>query len=268
MTVKMLEVQGRINHESEVFSYPITDYAYPHGLTAPLKYVRKRRFRKPRYERPIDDVHEDVRRLLLADAEAIQTSNELVDVGEMIRMREEAMMYDDVSIVGQQDTAQGASFAPTIPDDGEDEDAPGEVDMEEDFDLFNELNAALLDEDGNDAGEGASGQVSGDADADADGDDDDSSDDDLFEDDDNEGGGGQFDDSAHEAAQEKQKIREELSDLKSSLHEKERELEKTTNPIIQGRIRGHIANYKAEIKMKEQMLKGNNDDDDDEMADG
>jgi TATA-binding protein-associated factor Taf7 len=57
----------------------------------------------------------------------------------------------------------------------------------------------------------------------------------------------------HEAAQEKQKIREELSDLKSSLHDKERELERTTNPI---------ANYKAEIKMKEQMLRGNHDGDD------
>jgi len=257
----MLEVQGRIEKESDVFNYAITDYAYPHGLTAPLKYVRKRRFRKPRYDRSIDEVHEDVRRLLMADAEAIQSSNELVDVSEMIRLREEAFMYGaDYTVVGQEGaTPHAASFARTEAD--EDEDAPGEVDVEEDFDLFNELNAALEEDAGGDGGEGPSQ-------AKEDDDDDDSSDDDLFEDEDNEDdGGGQYDDLAHEAAQEKQKIREELSDLKSSLHDKERELERTTNPIIQGRIRGHIANYKAEIKMKEQMLKGNHDDDDDEMPD-
>ncbi|RPA71533.1 hypothetical protein BJ508DRAFT_419880, partial [Ascobolus immersus RN42] len=250
---QMLEVQGRIEKEMDVFNYRITDHAYPHGLTAPLKYVRKRRFRKPRYDRSIDEVHEDVRRLLAADREAVQSSNELVDVSEMIRTREEAFMYGaDYTVVGQEGATPQASFGKMEED--EDADAEG---VDEDFDLFNELNAALEA----DAGDGAEAtQVKEEEEEE-----DDSSDDDLFEDEDGVGGGPYDDDPAHEAAQEKQKIREELGDLKSSLLDKERELERTTNPIIQGRIRGHIANYRAEIRMKEQMLRG--DDEDEEMGD-
>lgn len=44
--------------------------AHPHGLTAPLKYVRKRRFRRRISKKAIEDVEREIERLLTADAEA------------------------------------------------------------------------------------------------------------------------------------------------------------------------------------------------------
>lgn len=44
----MLLVGEPISHEETILAYPSksSDYIYPHGLTPPLRWVRKRRFRK------------------------------------------------------------------------------------------------------------------------------------------------------------------------------------------------------------------------------
>ncbi|KAJ3083473.1 hypothetical protein HK102_001056 [Quaeritorhiza haematococci] len=52
-------------------------YVWPHGMTAPMKYVRKRRFRKRISKRAIEDVEREVQRLLEADAEAEDVRIEL-----------------------------------------------------------------------------------------------------------------------------------------------------------------------------------------------
>jgi transcription initiation factor TFIID subunit 7 len=45
---QMLVVGDAISHEETILAYPSrpSDYAYPHGITPPLRWVRKRRFRK------------------------------------------------------------------------------------------------------------------------------------------------------------------------------------------------------------------------------
>lgn len=45
-------------------------YNFPHGLTPPLKHVRKRRFRKKLSKRAIEEVEREVERLLEIDATA------------------------------------------------------------------------------------------------------------------------------------------------------------------------------------------------------
>lgn len=55
------QTNGR--HETE-------PYNYPHGLTPPLKHVRKRRFRKKLSKRAIEEVEREVERLLEIDATA------------------------------------------------------------------------------------------------------------------------------------------------------------------------------------------------------
>jgi TATA-binding protein-associated factor Taf7 len=42
---------------------------YPHGISAPLRHVRKRRFRKRISKRAIEDVEREVERLLQLDAD-------------------------------------------------------------------------------------------------------------------------------------------------------------------------------------------------------
>ena len=45
---QMLLVGEQISHEETILAYPSkpSDYIYPHGITPPLRWVRKRRFRK------------------------------------------------------------------------------------------------------------------------------------------------------------------------------------------------------------------------------
>jgi transcription initiation factor TFIID subunit 7 len=45
---QMLLIGDVISHEETILAYPSrsSDYTYPHGLTPPLRWVRKRRFRK------------------------------------------------------------------------------------------------------------------------------------------------------------------------------------------------------------------------------
>src|SRR5690606_20151796 len=120
-------------------------------LTAPLKYVRRRRFRRPRFDRPIEAVHEEVRRLLAADAEAVQSSNELVDISEMQRFREEEEGYGR----RREDSYFGRASTAAYQEEEEvemesvmmgDETMQGDEE-EEEFDLFDELNAALAKSD-------------------------------------------------------------------------------------------------------------------------
>ncbi|CAO3625042.1 unnamed protein product [Cunninghamella blakesleeana] len=57
-------------------------YSYPHGLTPPLKYVRKRRFRKKLSKRAIEEVEREVERLLEVDATAEDVTYEVFDSRE------------------------------------------------------------------------------------------------------------------------------------------------------------------------------------------
>lgn len=45
---QMLIIGDVISHEETILAYPskTSDYIYPHGITPPLRWVRKRRFRK------------------------------------------------------------------------------------------------------------------------------------------------------------------------------------------------------------------------------
>jgi transcription initiation factor TFIID subunit 7 len=45
---QMLLVGEQISHEETILAYPSrpSDYIYPHGITPPLRWVRKRRFRR------------------------------------------------------------------------------------------------------------------------------------------------------------------------------------------------------------------------------
>lgn len=59
-------------------------YMYPHGITPPLKNVRKRRFRKTLKKKYVDlpDVEKEVKRLLRTDTEAISVRYEVVNADD------------------------------------------------------------------------------------------------------------------------------------------------------------------------------------------
>lgn len=73
----MLVVEDRVNEESQInaSALNIDDFIWPHGITPPLKHVRKRRFRKRVSRRAIEVVEEQVEELLGKDEEADDTQN-------------------------------------------------------------------------------------------------------------------------------------------------------------------------------------------------
>lgn len=56
-------------------------FLWPHGITPPLKNVRKRRFRKTARKKYIDspDIEKEVKRLLKADIEAVSVKHEVIE---------------------------------------------------------------------------------------------------------------------------------------------------------------------------------------------
>lgn len=84
---QMLVVEGKIADESQASSsgakgFNIEDFVYPHGITPPMHWARKRRFRKRAARRAIETVEKEVERLLKADKKADDVEYEMIDAAE------------------------------------------------------------------------------------------------------------------------------------------------------------------------------------------
>ena len=73
----MLVVEDRVSEESQInaSALNIDEFIWPHGVTPPLKHVRKRRFRKRVSRRAIEVVEEQVEELLGKDEAADDIQN-------------------------------------------------------------------------------------------------------------------------------------------------------------------------------------------------
>ncbi|KAG0635915.1 TAFII55 protein conserved region-domain-containing protein [Tuber brumale] len=258
---QMLVVGDRIDREEEVLTVPARpqDITYPHGVTPPMHYVRKRRFRKRISNRTIEAVEAEVERLLAEDAKAESSKFSLVDAVELEREEINAMSDVDPN-EGSYDLLGDQEYDYDQDAEGEiDEDYPGAVgavgagdDVDVDGDtLANDLESALMDEgpdaDGDNTGGNAlhpSGQNGTVAATPAE---EESEDDD---DDDEEEEAGELDEDATEAAQVREKLREEIHDLQTAIRAKERELSKITNNLLRGRVELVISNLQCELDMK------------------
>ena len=85
---QMLLVLGVVQSEAEALTYPLpaddvdkVTWAYAHGLTPPLRWVRKQRFRKRISAHTIEEIEAEVDRLFRMDEESVggQVKYELVD---------------------------------------------------------------------------------------------------------------------------------------------------------------------------------------------
>ncbi|CRG91739.1 hypothetical protein PISL3812_08791 [Talaromyces islandicus] len=106
---QMLLVLGQVQSDEEAMRYPLPEdvnvldektYQFAHGLTPPLKHVRKRRFRKRVSARTIEQAEKEVADLIAQDEAAIRPPKfELVDASSMIRaegMVDYEEEYDDM----------------------------------------------------------------------------------------------------------------------------------------------------------------------------
>ena len=163
------------------------DYIYPHGITPPMTWARKRRFRKRVHNRSIDTVEKEVEGLLHDDRRAERVEYEFVDPAVAEEIERECADQKYVGEVAEgldeEDAKDGDSMRHGGGGDVDDE---GEGDENVDQDLAAELDAALAREQGG-GEESASGSEGGGSDAQSMGD---SDLEDLWDDDDDDGEAG------------------------------------------------------------------------------
>lgn len=150
---QMLLVLGRCNSEEEAKSLPLPrevnkeNMQYAHGLTPPMHWVRKRRFRKRVSYNDKLSVEEEVARLLAADKEC-EDAGGTVDIDSHARQEQEQSMEPHDEYSADEDDAEGA--IETVERDGHDydmEDAEGEYEDEADADQLAAALQAGFDED-------------------------------------------------------------------------------------------------------------------------
>lgn len=128
---QMLLVLGRCSNDEEARNYPLPDdvdpntYQFSHGLTAPMKWVRKRRFARTKRAR-VDDIEAVERRvhaLIEADKAAVSSRHYVLDHDPRLDERaysselesedEDAEAEDDIDDYFAIPRGQNGSFAET-----------------------------------------------------------------------------------------------------------------------------------------------------------
>ncbi|KAI8977036.1 TAFII55 protein conserved region-domain-containing protein [Mycotypha africana] len=189
-------------------------YAYPHGLTPPLKHVRKRRFRKKLSKRAIEEVEREVERLLEIDATAEDVQYEVVDDREM-------EMEANESDVGSQNI--------DIEESGD------ESESDEDLAAAIDRDLEMMDEEEDEEDEKEDEEEE----------DDEEEDEDESEDEDEE--------DAAQTGEIEQK-RQEIAEIKQAIQRKQRDLSTAPNAMLKNRFETDINNLKKALTLKEAHL--------------
>ena len=149
---QMLLVLGRVENEDEVKNYPLPRevdkemMTYAHGLTPPMHYVRKRRFRKRVNYRQMENVEEEVDRLLREDDEWARHAGAQISVKEWT-----AAEYDRQE--NQQEEVHQEEYNEEVDADGEIVDTTEDYEQQQDYEqqLADEEETARLEAEMGDA---------------------------------------------------------------------------------------------------------------------
>ncbi|GJJ12657.1 hypothetical protein Clacol_006901 [Clathrus columnatus] len=227
---QMLVVENKIKNEDEVLghkTFNIDDFIWQHGITPPLRWVRKRRFRKRANRRTIETVEQEVERLLAQDSLSTKVEYEVLenvnpDLSDSEFMGAEDAMED---MGGDMDGDMHATAADE--DEEEEEEEEGDIDEELAAELAREMGEEVEDEEASES-EGS----------------------DESEEDD--------DDDDEEVVQAKKLLLEEISDLQAAISRKETEIAAVVNPLIKKRFEDQLKKMMADLEQKqgqrEQMI--------------
>ncbi len=278
---QMLLVVGRVPTEDAAMNIPLPSLIdpktsqYPHGLTPPMHYVRKRRFRKRVSNRTIEAVEEEVERLLKADEECEGSSR--YEVLDLDRLTREASMaqsdsdggYNMLGNAGMQGSEYGDQDAEGELDDGYFDEAGAEeggdgleADLEMAMMMENEMNGTSSATTSVTAGPTQpppdstaptpSGMTSSAKE--------DSGDDSSEADADDEEGADEVDEDVLEQQQDLLRQREEIADLEAAIKSQTTELEKLHNPHLRGKLMTKIQSLQADMDLKKAAIGEGGDD--------
>lgn len=259
---QMLLVLGPCNTDEEAKSFPLPPevdpetHQYAHGLTPPMHWVRKRRFRKRENFRKIEEVEAEVERLLERDRLALEsggkTECDLVDINDIEEAESDDGYYDE-----EEDVEMGQADGGGYVEEEEDEDDFAKIleeelaaGVENEDELFNEPTQAASSHDvamhaiGNDVVDAIpSTETTSVAETNSEGDDDDEeeSEDDI-------------DADALAAQQELAQQREEIADLEKEIADANVQLQNQPNQLLRGRILKKIQTLENDLNLKKTSL--------------
>ncbi|MCJ1288531.1 hypothetical protein MMC34_000059 [Xylographa carneopallida] len=275
---QMLLVLGIVKTESEALNYPLpgreldkTTWQYAHGLTPPMRWVRKRRFRKRVSNRTIEAVEDEVERLLRLDEECIGESKyENLDLDRLSKTHsgrgESADEIGGESVYEEQD-AEGE-----VDDGGGYFDQRADQEEMDDDGLAADLELAMMASDADDTASAATPAGSGNAvaldtlqqtDSEAGTpaantpSKDDSGDDESDEDAEVEE---EIDEDVLEQQADLQRQREEIADLEAAIKSQTAEYERQSNIILKKKILGKIQSLKGDLELKLAAIGEGGDD--------
>lgn len=263
---QMLLVLGPVVSEAEAIGYPLPSEVeapddrtlqYPHGLTPPLRWVRRRRFRDRISTRTIEQVEKAVEDLIAQDEAAIGPPKyELVDSTKFARAEGLVQSGDYEEVYDDEQDAEGEAEE-EIPGDG------GFDDVEDA--LAAEMEAALAAE----AEDWATSSQAGPSvphlyhagtpmatkpstpAGDTSGDESEESEDDVPEE--------ELDDEQLEQQQQLQQQREEIAELEALIRSKTAKWEGLQNAILKNKLGSDIQRLKKELALKKVSV-GQGDD--------
>ncbi|TFK76340.1 hypothetical protein BDN72DRAFT_755805 [Pluteus cervinus] len=228
---QMLVVDDKLENNEELptqRNFNVTEFIYPHGITPPLNWVRKRRFRKRVNRTTIESVEHEVERLLEEDSLATEVKFDVLE-GVNPDLSDSEFIENDVPLDAPTPALSdaptpGADDMDEEDDEEEEEEAEGpEGDIDEE--LAAELDLALGDDE--DGGEG---------------DDEDDEDDESDEDED--------DDEDDDVVQARKLLNEEIGDLQAAVAKKQNEIASSANPLIRKRFEDALKKLTADLEMK------------------
>lgn len=275
---QMLLVLGRVDKEDAALEYPLPTrdldektWQYAHGLTPPMRWVRRRRFRKRISNRTIEAVEEEVERLCKADDECEGESRyEVLDLDRLTREQsaqegsEGKVGYNMLGNAGMQggleyseqdaegDFDDGTQYFEGA--EGDDGDDGLEADLER---------AMMMDYDAQETPESTATlaqlppELTNSPLAIATPSKEDSGDEDESSED---AEASEIDEDVLEQQQDLQRQREEIADLESAIKSQEVELGRLQNPILKLKLVKKIQSLQADLGLKRAAIGEHTDD--------
>ncbi|KAL9937133.1 hypothetical protein V8E36_004368 [Tilletia maclaganii] len=240
-------------------AFDIDDFIYPHGITPPMHWARKRRFRKRANKRNIETVEKEVERLIEEDELAEKVEFELID--ENIADHSDSEMGDNA-------TSIAAATPRPMSDDGEsqvgdqgdeslldrgDRTANADEDEEPEEDEVDEDLAAALDAALEEAEEEESDSDGENADAERDGE----RDGPAAEDEDDADEEEEDDDEDEEQAEQRIRVNQleaECREIDTLVKRKQADVDRAANPMIKQRLERSLKALQVELDSKRAQL--------------
>lgn len=260
---QMLWVFAPVQSEEQAKSIPLPDevdqdtWQYPHGLTPPMHFVRKNRFRKRIHKTVIERVEDEVQKLMNKDAAARRTTYEIFDPEAVDRRASQfnesspGYDHDDEEDAEGEDDEEGYFDHQPEPEIEMDPEEAAEMEAEMEAELEKEFLMDTLGEDTPAATPDIAGTPSVALPAEPE---EDSGDESFDSEDDDGAAPSEIDEEEKARLAQIQGTREDIAELESKIEKAQHNLSIQKNPLLQKRLEEGLRKLKQEVQLKKSSI--------------